>query len=97
MFVRACQPQHDSWSKFVHNSDHNDDVSIEWRLVMSGGDLQTTQQYTWENVTMFVVVEDCNINMTTYLARPERCKYGNNNNQVVMKCCIKYGTSEAWV
>ena len=24
-YVRACQPQHDSWSKFVHNSDHNDD------------------------------------------------------------------------
>ena len=64
---------------------------------MSGGDPQTTQQYTWENVTMFVVVEDCNTNMTTYPARPERCKYGNNNSQVGMKCCIEYGTIEAWV
>jgi hypothetical protein len=33
---------------------------------------------------MFVVVEDCNTNMTTYLAWPEHCNYGNNNNHVVM-------------
>ena len=33
--------------------------------------------------------------MTTYLAWPERCKDGNNNNHVVMKCCIEYGTIEA--
>ena len=35
--------------------------------------------------------------MTTNLAWPERCKYGNNNdgNHVVMKCCIEYGTIEA--
>ena len=65
-YVRACQPQHDSWSKFVHDSDHYGDVSIEWQSVMSSGDFQTTQQYTWENVTLFVVVEDCETIMTTH-------------------------------
>ena len=107
-YVRACQPQHDSGSKVVHNSDHNDDSnrvclpretiwgddvhSNEWcRLLISS----LHSNIHWENVTMLVVVEDFNTNMTTYLARPERCKYGNNNNHVVMKCCIEYGTI-AW-
>ena len=29
-YDRACQPQHDSWSKFVHDTNHYGDVSIEW-------------------------------------------------------------------
>ena len=59
------------------------DVSIEIRSVMSGDKFQTTKQYTLRDVTKCVVVDDCNVNMTTYLTWLERIKCGNNSNEHV--------------
>jgi hypothetical protein len=80
-------------------------TTIETEYVCPGGNdlvsivnFQTTQQYTWENVTMLVVVEDFNTWQHVWHGQSVVSMATTTMiNHVDIKCCIEYGTIESWV